>query len=144
MNCNVKYKCDFLVHHVGVQVAQCRALQVIRSVDQGSSPGKGHLCCCLLCIVMSNTSATFLVHHSGRPGGAPQSDAGYQICRPGFDSRPPIYVVSSCALWSNTSATSLQVFNRNLMWIVRSSITSDHCLTWRLGGAAVRELANTL
>ena len=29
----------------------------------------------------------FLVHHSGRPGGATHCAAGYQICRPGFESR---------------------------------------------------------
>ena len=54
------------------------------------------LCVFLLCIVMSNTSATFLVLHNGRPGGATQSAAGYKICRP-VPARD-IYVVSSCVL----------------------------------------------
>ena len=60
MNCNVKYKCDFLVHH------------------------------------------------SGRPGGAMQSAAGYQICRPGFESRQGTSICGFllCIVTSNTTATS--------------------------------------
>ena len=66
MNCNVKYKCDFSAHHSGCPGG---ALQVIRSVVQGSSPGKGHPRGFLLCIVMSNTSVTSLQVLAGHLGG---------------------------------------------------------------------------
>ena len=67
----------------------------------------------------------FPVHYSGHPGGTMQV---IRSVDQGLIPGPPIYVVSSCVLWSNTSATSLQVLNRNVMWIVRSSITSHHSL----------------
>ena len=35
---DVKYKCDFLAHPVGVHVAQRTDLQVDVPIDQGSSP----------------------------------------------------------------------------------------------------------